>query len=455
MAAPMPVPPPVTIATRPLRSKGSEFIAASLTHGPYSRHGKPDGQRRSPRSAHRRPGDRSHPGARRALLHDAARRPRRRRDQDRAAGRRLHPLWRSVHEGRQRADLRRLLLEHQPVEAIRRSRPEETGRPARSCSSSSMAQTCSSRTSVPASWSDSISPTRRWPPGNLRWSTARCAASAILAPAPARIRIGRPSTSWPRRCPAWWRTPARPAPPAPASGPSIGDLYPATLLALGITAGVHHARRTGEGQFVDVAMYDALVALCEETVYRWSYWGRVDEPSGDHHPVHVPFGIFPTADGACAIAAPTVHWPVLCEIMGRPDLVEDPRTRTNRDRNHNRALVEEVITAWTSARTTGQIVAELGGRVPVGPGAHERRPVRRPAPATARHARRDRHARRRPVDDLRQHRDQVHENSRGRQPSTSPAGRAHRRSAVGARERNADEARAAGQGLRGVRRRHR
>jgi crotonobetainyl-CoA:carnitine CoA-transferase CaiB-like acyl-CoA transferase len=150
-------------------------------------------------------------------------------------------------------------------------------------------------------------------------------------------------------------------------GPSLGDLYPATLLALGITAGVHHARRTGEGQFVDVAMYDALVALCEETVYRWSYWGRVDEPFGDHHPVHVPFGIFRTADGACAIAAPTVHWPVLCEVLGRTDLVEDPRTRTNRDRNGNRALVEQVITEWTSARTTEQIVAELGGRVPVGP----------------------------------------------------------------------------------------
>jgi len=150
-------------------------------------------------------------------------------------------------------------------------------------------------------------------------------------------------------------------------GPSLGDLYPATLLALGITAAVHHARRTGEGQFVDVAMYDALVALCEETIYRWSYWGRVDEPSGDHPPVHVPFGIFRTADGACALAAPTVHWPVLCEIMGRPELVDDPRTRTNRDRNQNRSLVEEVITAWTSARTTGQVVAELGGRVPVGP----------------------------------------------------------------------------------------
>lgn len=155
--------------------------------------------------------------------------------------------------------------------------------------------------------------------------------------------------------------------PGTRVGPSIGDIYPATLLALGIVSGVHHARRTGEGQFVDVAMYDALVALCEETVYRFSYWGRVDEPNGDHHPIHVPFGIFPTSDGACALAAPTTHWPVLCEILERPDLIEDPRTRTNRDRNGHREYVEEIITAWTTERTTAEVVAALGGRVPVGP----------------------------------------------------------------------------------------
>jgi len=114
-------------------------------------------------------------------------------------------------------------------------------------------------------------------------------------------------------------------------------------------------------------MYDALVALCEETVYRWSYWERVDRPNGHHHPVHIPFGIFPTADGACALAAPTHHWPLPCEILGRPDLIDDPRTRTNRDRNANRAMVEDLITAWTSARTTAQVVAELGGKIPVGP----------------------------------------------------------------------------------------
>ncbi len=150
-------------------------------------------------------------------------------------------------------------------------------------------------------------------------------------------------------------------------GASVGDIYPATLLALGIVAGVHHARRTGQGQFVDVAMYDALVALCEEAVYHWSYWERVDEPTGSHAATHIPFGIFPTTDGACAVAAPTTHWPLLCEIMGRPDLIDDPRTRTNRDRNGYRDLVIGTISAWTAGHTTAELVAILGGRVPVGP----------------------------------------------------------------------------------------
>jgi crotonobetainyl-CoA:carnitine CoA-transferase CaiB-like acyl-CoA transferase len=151
------------------------------------------------------------------------------------------------------------------------------------------------------------------------------------------------------------------------AGPAIGDTYPATLLALGITAAVLEARRSGQGQFVDVAMYDALVALCEDTVYRYSYWGRVDVPYGNAHPVHIPFGIFKTADGACAMAAPTNHWPILCELIGRPELIHDPRTDSNRSRNANREMVTGIVEGWMAARTTAEVLAVLGGKVPVGP----------------------------------------------------------------------------------------
>ena len=151
-------------------------------------------------------------------------------------------------------------------------------------------------------------------------------------------------------------------------GPSVGDLYPATLAALGITAALLSAGRTGEGQFVDVAMYDAILALCEAVVYRYSYTGQVSRPTGNGHPALTPFDLFPTADGACAVAAPTEkHWAILCEVIGRPDLVDDDRTRTNRERVANAALVRNAVSAWTSARSTAEVVAALGGQVPVGP----------------------------------------------------------------------------------------
>ena len=151
-------------------------------------------------------------------------------------------------------------------------------------------------------------------------------------------------------------------------GPSIGDLYPATITALGIVAAVHEARRSGQGQFLDVGMYDALVALCESAVYRYSYTGQVARPLGNSHPQLTPFDIYPTADGACAIAAPTPnHWKILCRKMGREDLETDPRTADNRARVANAALVRELISAWTTTLTTAQLVELLAGEVPVGP----------------------------------------------------------------------------------------
>ncbi len=153
-----------------------------------------------------------------------------------------------------------------------------------------------------------------------------------------------------------------------ASGPSVGDLYPATMAAVGILGALHHARATGEGQFVDVAMTDAVMALCESVTWRYSYTGEIQAPRGSSHPSIAPFEVFPTADGFCAIAAPTPgQWEVMCEVLERPDLLEDERTRTSARRVRNRDFLLEVMLPWTRARTTAEIVDLLGGRVPVGP----------------------------------------------------------------------------------------
>jgi len=151
-------------------------------------------------------------------------------------------------------------------------------------------------------------------------------------------------------------------------GASVGDIYPATLAALGIVAALRHVTLTGVGQFVDVAMYDSVLSLCEAIVWRHSYLGEVTVPTGNGHPMLAPFDIFPTADGACAVAAPTdSHWPVLCALIGRPELATDERYSTNADRVARRAEVTAAVGAWTRARTSAEVVAMLAGRVPVGP----------------------------------------------------------------------------------------
>jgi crotonobetainyl-CoA:carnitine CoA-transferase CaiB-like acyl-CoA transferase len=152
------------------------------------------------------------------------------------------------------------------------------------------------------------------------------------------------------------------------SGPGVGDIFPAALLAFGVLAAVHHARRTGQGQFLDVAMYDAMVSLCERMVYQYSYTGEVPRPQGNGHPLLCPFDIFPTADGWVSVAAPhDGHWRILADTIGGPSLSENPRYRTNVDRVRHADEVRAVVGDWLSSRTNAEVVEVLGGRVPIGP----------------------------------------------------------------------------------------
>ncbi len=156
--------------------------------------------------------------------------------------------------------------------------------------------------------------------------------------------------------------------PAYRTGAAVGDIYPGTLTALGVVSAIHSARRSGQGQFMDVAMYDAILALSEEVTYQYSMRGRVMRPSGNNHQTLVPYGIFPTQDGAVAIAAQTDHhWQILCGLMGHPELATDERTRVNRSRLKNAVLVRSTVSEWTGARPTREVVAALTGKVPMGP----------------------------------------------------------------------------------------
>lgn len=150
-------------------------------------------------------------------------------------------------------------------------------------------------------------------------------------------------------------------------GPGVADIFPGTVLAVGITSALYEARGSGKGQFVDIAMYDAVLSLCERIVFQHSYTGIVPKPEGNRHPLLSPFDVLPALDGWVAIAAPTDgQWRRLCELIDRPDLADDPALATNQLRVGRRNEVYQALAAWTADRPKDRIVGRLGGKVPVG-----------------------------------------------------------------------------------------
>jgi len=151
-------------------------------------------------------------------------------------------------------------------------------------------------------------------------------------------------------------------------GPGVGDIVPALFSAVGILSALHHAQKTGEGQFVDVAMYDGVLALCERIVHQYSVSGVIAEPEGNSHPLLCPFGIFPAKDGWISIACPKDHfWINLLNCMERKDLIDHPDYSTNLARIQNSKKTIELVSDWTKTLTKKELTARLGGLLPFGP----------------------------------------------------------------------------------------
>ncbi|MBS3975409.1 MAG: CoA transferase [Syntrophomonadaceae bacterium] len=152
-------------------------------------------------------------------------------------------------------------------------------------------------------------------------------------------------------------------------GISISDLTAGLYLAIGVLLALVHRQKTGEGQFVDVAMLDCQVALMENHISRFFVVGKTPEPIGNRYASFAPFGCFETKDGFITIAASNDKlWSILCKTIGRKDLIKDPRFQTNTDRLSNNTQISILLEEALKLKTTKewvQIFNEVG--VPNGP----------------------------------------------------------------------------------------
>lgn len=151
-------------------------------------------------------------------------------------------------------------------------------------------------------------------------------------------------------------------------GPGIGDIFPGTMLTIGVLAALWEVQKTGEGQQIDVSMFDAMLSLCERMVYQYSYTGQVPKPIGNTHPILTPFDVLEAKDGWIAIAATTqLRWEALCRIMDMPELINSPRFRDEGRRVEHRSEIRQILDTWTRALTRAELREKLGGKVPFGP----------------------------------------------------------------------------------------
>jgi CoA:oxalate CoA-transferase len=126
----------------------------------------------------------------------------------------------------------------------------------------------------------------------------------------------------------------QPEGPPTKAGTSVGDITGGLFTAIGIAGALYHRERTGEGMKVDVAMLDGQIAILESAVMRYVLTGQAPAAMGNRHPAITPFEPFATADRPIIVAAGNdVLFASLCRAVGRPELIDDPRFRGNRDRN--------------------------------------------------------------------------------------------------------------------------
>jgi formyl-CoA transferase len=148
-----------------------------------------------------------------------------------------------------------------------------------------------------------------------------------------------------------------PGSPPSRVGISIGDSLAAIFACLGALAALHHRDRTGEGQVVDSAIYEAVLAMMESVVTEYDKTGYIRERTGAILPNVAPSNVYPTSDGLVLIAAnQDTVFRRLCDAMGNAALADDARYANHQARGARQAELDALIGRWTAGQTTAGVL---------------------------------------------------------------------------------------------------
>lgn len=151
-------------------------------------------------------------------------------------------------------------------------------------------------------------------------------------------------------------------------GIPVSDLTTGLYATIAILAALQHRNRTGEGQHIDLALLDAQMALLANQGSNWLNGGAEPRRMGNQHPTIVPYQDFACADGDIIIALGNDRqFRDLVQVLGLPDLADDPRFATSASRSSHRdamfSLINPVIAAWKSEEL---LIALEAAKLPCG-----------------------------------------------------------------------------------------
>ncbi|OGL28327.1 MAG: carnitine dehydratase [Candidatus Rokubacteria bacterium RIFCSPLOWO2_12_FULL_73_47] len=215
--------------------------------------------------------------------------------------------------------------------------------------------------------------TENFRPGTLeRWHLGWDALAAVR-PSLVLVRVSAFGQTGPRRArPGFGRIAAAVGglaylsgdpdrPPVTPGTPTVPDYLAGVFAAVGALIALRHAERTGEGQVVDVGLYEPVLRVLDDAIAVHAGTGHVRERIGSATESAVPHNHYRSRDGRWLAIACTNDrmFARLAQAMARPELARDPRAATTAARLAHRALVDGLVAAWVAAHDAADALARL------------------------------------------------------------------------------------------------
>src|SRR5215469_2365718 len=146
-------------------------------------------------------------------------------------------------------------------------------------------------------------------------------------------------------------------------GTSYMDPNAGIFGAIAVINALIHRKKTGRGQYIDQSQLETAVQLMAEGLLHYQISGKEPERVGNHHPIMSPHNTYKSAGNAdkwVSIAVGTeAEWRALCGVMGKPELVQDPRFSTSSARKQNENELDSIISEWTVGRDRWEVTDAL------------------------------------------------------------------------------------------------